>query len=318
MIFINDNLKIATFGNTHDKEVGVMIEGFPIDFEIDFDRVNEMLERRRPGFSDLSSQRKEEDIPKISSGIENGKTTGDLIRVCFDNQDVKDKDDKDYVPRPGHGDFTYFKNTGSFLKGATSARSTVGIVFAGAICKQYLAEKGIFINAKLLYPSEEEIRKVATEGDSLGGLVECTILGLPAGFGNPYGSKLESQISSCVFNIPGIKALEFGKGFESLKYKGSELNDPFIVDNGSVRTETNNCGGVLGGMATGSPVVFRAVFKPTPSVAKPQNTVNLMTLEPVVLKTESRNDPCIALRGAVVLEAAAAIAITNICLSSVY
>lgn len=319
MIFINDKIKIATFGSTHDKEVGVMIDGFPIDFNVDMDDVETMLKRRRPGSSEMVSQRKEEDHPIITSGIVNGRTTGDTIRVVFENKDVKNsEEDKDYIPRPGHGDFTYFKNTGKFLKGATSARTTVGLVFAGSLAKQYLAERGIFVNARLIAPSEEEIKEAMKDGDSVGGLVECNILGLSAGFGNPYGAKLESVISSCVFNIPGIKGLEFGCGFESLKYRGSDLNDAFVVNDGVVRTETNNCGGLLGGMATGSPVVFRVVFKPTPTIKKEQRTVNLMTLEPVTLVSESRNDPCIAIRGAAVVEAAAAIAILDICINSVY
>ena len=319
MIFINDKIKIATFGSTHDKEVGVMIDGFPIDFNVDMDDVESMLKRRRPGSSEMVSQRKEEDHPIITSGIVNGRTTGDTIRVVFENKDVKNsEEDKDYIPRPGHGDFTYFKNTGKFLKGATSARTTVGLVFAGSLAKQYLAERGIFVNARLIAPSEEEIKEAMKDGDSVGGLVECNILGLSAGFGNPYGAKLESVISSCVFNIPGIKGLEFGCGFESLKYRGSDLNDAFVVNDGVVRTETNNCGGLLGGMATGSPVVFRVVFKPTPTIKKEQRTVNLMTLEPVTLVSESRNDPCIAIRGAAVVEAAAAIAILDICINSVY
>ncbi len=319
MIFINDKIKVATFGNTHEKEVGVIIEGFPIDFEVDFDDVQRMLDRRRPGSSEIVSQRNEEDVPNVTSGISNNKTTGDIIRVVFENKDIKNSNqDKDYVPRPGHGDFTYFKNTGKFLKGATSARSTVGLVFAGSLAKQYLAKRGIFVSTKLLGPSEEEIKEAMKEGDSIGGLVECNIIGLEAGFGNPYGAKLESVISSCVFNIPGIKGLEFGTGFESLKYKGSELNDAFIVDSGKVRTETNNCGGVLGGLATGSPVVFRTAFKPAASIKKPQKSVNLMTLETVSVISENRNDPCIAVRGAVVVEAAAAIAILDICLNTDY
>ena len=319
MIFINDKIKIATFGGTHEKEVGVMIEGFPIDFEVDFDDVQTMLDRRRPGSSEIVSQRNEDDIPNVTSGIVNGKTNGDIIRVVFENKDVKNlEDDKDYVPRPGHGDFTYFKNTGKFLKGATSARSTVGLVFAGSLAKQYLAKRGIFVNAKMLRPSEEEIKEVMKDGDSIGGLVECNIIGLEAGFGNPYGAKLESVISSCVFNIPGIKGLEFGSGFESLKYKGSEFNDAFIAENGKVRTETNNCGGILGGMATGSPVVFRTAFKPAASIKKAQKSVNLMTLEPATVVSETRNDPCIAIRGTAVVEAPAAIAILDICLSTDY
>lgn len=323
MIFINRNLKLNTFGGTHDKSVGGLLMGFPAGFKIDMSDITDMLERRRPGSSDITSARNEADIPIIESGMMAASeapdeyiTTGDPIKISFENSDVKDtSSDEDYIPRPGHGDFTYYKNTGKFIKGASSARSTAPVVFAGALCKSYLASKGIFVSARRISPSDEQIKAVMKEGDSIGGIVECTVLGLPAGFGNPFAEKIESSIAACVFNIPGIKGLEFGLGFELADMKGSEANDPFVIDQqGNIRTESNNCGGVLGGMASGNPLVFRAVFKPTPTISKEQRTVNLKSGEAVILKSESRNDPCIAVRGSVVVEAAAAIALADICL----
>lgn len=343
MIFINNSLKINTFGGTHEDCTGAMIMGLPAGLSFDMDQVQDFLDRRRPGTGSLVSPRSESDEPIITSGMVSGDeahgphdfhgsqdsqdyhdpqvsrtltTNGDPIRVIFKNNDIKNADaDEDFVPRPGHGDFTYYKNTGKFQKGATSARATVGIAFAGALCKQYLSEKGIFISARRLSPDDSEIEKAKTSKDSIGGIVECTIHGLAAGFGNPFDAKIESSIAACIFNIPGVRGLEFGLGFEAAKLHGSEFNDPFILENSrEVRTATNNCGGILGGMATGSPVVFRVAFKPTPSIAKEQQTVNLKTLAAVTIKSENRNDPCIAVRGTAVVEAAAAIAITDICL----
>jgi len=316
MIYIDSKIKVASFGNTHDEEVGALIMGFPEDFEIDMDDVKDFLERRRPGSSDLVSQRNEADEPIITEGIKDGKTTGDAIRVVFKNADVKGKEkDSDYIPRPGHGDITYYWNTGEFLKGATSARSTVGLTFAGALAKQFLSERGIFVNAKLVSPDEKEIKKAAKEGDSIGGIVEGNIIGLPKGFGNPYSEKIESRLARVLFNLPGVKGVDFGLGFELSNMKGSEANDEFYIDDGGeVRTKTNNCGGILGGMATGNTVVFHAFFKPTPSIAKEQKSVNLQTNEEVSVKSEGRNDPCIAVRGAAVVEAAAALAIMDMVL----
>ena len=317
MIFINSKLKISTFGGTHEKEVGALIDGFPIDFNVDMESLQAMLDRRKPG-GELVSQRKEDDVPNITSGIANSRTTGDMIRVVFENKDIDSKDDNDNLPRPGHGDFTYYFNTGKFDKGATSARSTVGIVFAGAMCKQFLAEKGIFVNAKLESPSDDEIKKAALEGDSIGGIVSCSVLGLPVGFGSPYAEKIESKIASCIFNIPGVKGLEFGLGFELAKMRGSEANDQFTTDNYKIRTNTNNCGGLLGGMATGSELYFNVAFKPTPSIAIEQDTVNVVTGQKEKIKSLGKNDPCIAKRGSVVVEAAAAIALTDIVLCLAY
>ncbi len=322
MIFINSNLKINTFGGTHEKEIGGLIMGFPTGVSFEMDDIFELLERRRPAGLEITTKRDEPDLPIVTSGLakldETGQmiTNGDPIRVVFENKDVKDaENDEDFIPRPGHGDYTYYKNTGKFLKGATSARSTAPVVFAGALCKEYLKGRGIFVSARMTSPEKDEIKKAQAEGDSIGGIVSCTIIGLPAGFGNPFAEKVESTISACIFNIPGVKGLEFGRGFELEGMFGSEANDEFYFDdNGEVRTKTNNCGGLLGGMASGSPVEFSVAFKPTPSIKKEQNTVNLKTGENVTIKCENRSDPCIAVRGAAVVEAAACIALTDICM----
>ena len=313
MIFINNNLKINTFGFTHGPFVGVEIIGFPKDIEIDLDEICEMLSRRRGGASGLVTERAESDIPQIESGIAGGRTTGCPIRVSFKNEDIKNAESgDDFIPRPGHGDFTYYFNTGEFVKGATSARKTVGIVFAGALCKQYLRDRGVFINAKKIAPSDAEILAAKSDGDSAGGAAECNIMGLWAGFGNPDKEKLESTIASCVFNIPGVRALEFGEGFNSAKMRGSEFNDPIGLGKGGTPCVLgNNCGGILGGLATGGLINFKVYFKPTPTIKKPQQSVNLKTGEIVTLISENRSDPCIAIRGAVVAESAACIAIMD-------
>lgn len=322
MIFIDSKIKINSFGGTHEKEVGGLIMGLPEGLELEMDDIQGLLERRRPGSIDISTKRDEPDLPRIDSGIEkldeNGliRLTGEPIRVVFENKDVKNAEaDGDFIPRPGHGDFTYYKNTGEFKKGATSARLSLPVVFAGAICKEYLKTKGIFVSARMISPSKEEIKAVMAEGDSIGGLVSCTVLGLPAGFGNPFAQKLESSIASCIFNIPGVKGLEFGLGFELADMRGSEANDAFGIDEkGEVRTDTNNCGGLLGGMASGAALELNVAFKPTPSIAKEQKTVNLKSMQEVTIKSESRNDPCIAVRGTAVVEAATSIALTDVCL----
>ncbi len=318
MIFINDFLKIKCFGGTHEKEVGAEIEGFPAGLELDMDDILEQLERRRPSSCALVSQRKEDDLPIITSGIKNGVTSGEIIRVSFENRDLKDAAfDSDFIPRPGHGDYSHYKNSGRFIKGASSARSTVAVVFAGALCRQLLSEKGIFISSCLLYPDEKRIEEAMLDGDSVGALVSARVHGLYAGFGNPEEGRLESVISSCIFNIPGVKALEFGMGIEAAFMKGSEFNDAFVTDGkGGATIATNRCGGLLGGLACGTPLELKVSFKPTPSIHKEQQSVDLKSGESVKLKLNGRYDPCIGLRGRVVLEAAIAIALSDVILSN--
>jgi len=263
----------------------------------------------------------------------------------------QDYNSKEFMLRPGHADFTgyiRYKGFNDFRGGGHfSGRLTAPLVFAGAICKQILERKGIEIGSHIssienisdklfdpvyLKPSllktlsssrfpvinsnsrkkmEEKILEIKTQGDSVGGIVECAIIGVPAGIGDPIFSSIESKISSLVFGIPGVKGIEFGKGFESSKMKGSENNDEFIFKNEKVQTLTNNHGGILGGISSGMPIIFKTAFKPTPSIAMTQKTVNLKSSLPCELNTKGRHDPCIAVRAAPAVEAAAAISILD-------
>lgn len=257
------------------------------------------------------------------------------------------------APRPGHADYTaplrYGKDTDLRGGGHLSGRLTAPLCVAGGIAKQLLARRGIYAGAHLasaggardlpfpLYPSKElfdlvasrrppvidedrgrdiasEIKKAAAEGDSVGGTVECAVTGLPAGLGSPLFCGIENRIASAVFGIPAVKGIEFGSGFAGSALRGSENNDPFSVRDGAVVTDTNNCGGILGGITTGMPVVFRAAFKPTPSISKPQKTVDLSTMTETEISVGGRHDPCVALRAVPAVEAAAAAVILDIIL----
>lgn len=318
MIFIDDILKIKTFGGAHEKESGVVISGFPSGIDIDRAAVQAMLDRRRPGTGRLVSQRQEDDIPVITGGIKDCRTTGKAIRAVFENKDLKDAEgDDDFIPRPGHGDYTHYMNTGSFVKGASSARYTVGVVFAGALCSILLETKGIRISSELLFPSEEQIDRIRIEGDSIGGLVSVRVQGLKTGFGAPEGGKLESIISACIFNIPGVRALSFGTGSKAAFMKGSEFNDAFGKDkDGKIITLSNRSGGVAGGLATGADLELEVSFRPTPTIHKEQQSVDLKSGELVSFRSDKRYDPCIALRGRVALEAAVAVALADVILKN--
>ena len=321
MNYYENNLKIELFGESHGSEVGVTVYGLPQGFVPDMDYVQDMLDRRKAGAFGTTA-RVEEDRPQIESGLSESGAVCGPVRAVFPNRNTDSTPYRAPIPRPGHGDYPYFAKTGRFVPGgATSARKTVGLVFAGALCKQYLAERGVYISAQLkkignIDASDKEsvkkyLSRLMAEGDSCGGVIECTIHGLPAGFGPVNESKLEARIASCVFGLPAVKGLEFGAGFAAARMQGSENNDPFYPDGDKLRTRTNNAGGVLGGMASGMPVVFSAAFKPTPSIAKEQDSVNVETWEAVKLKLSGRHDTCVALRAPVIVESAAAIAIAD-------
>ena len=319
MIYLEDNLKIEITGESHSPEICVRIEGLPKGFEPDLEMAEDMLARRRAGKLG-TTPRVEEDKPEI-------KIEGDAICAAFKNKNVDSSPyEGDLIPRPGHGDYPYMAVHGKTIPGGpSSARKTVGLVFAGALCKQLLAERGIYINAKVLAiggvdaENKEEVEKLLAcckeNKDSVGGLVGCTVYGLPVGFGPQNGSKLESGIAKCVFNLPAVKGLEFGSGFAAASMFGSENNDPFYFnERGEVKMQTNNAGGVLGGKACGAPLQFTVAIKPVPSVGKEQQSVNLTTRQNVTIALGGRHDICAALRAPSLVESAAAIAIANIIL----
>lgn len=347
------NLKITLFGESHGEQVGAVVDGIAPGLKIDFDQLQIMLNRRKPGQGALTTQRSESDIPQIVSGVVEGVTTGTPICALFQNKDTKSKDYSLYkeVARPGHTDFVANERYNGFQDvrggGHFSARITAGLVFAGALAKQQLEQEGILIcshiarvgsiedkdfplhlnseqirtlqnskfpllDTKIQALMEAEILSAKEQGDSVGGQIGCMVLGLPAGLGDPFFDSVESVISHLVFSIPAVKAIEFGTGVKSAQMLGSTHNPSLRIENGDVVETTNHNGGILGGITNGMPLVFKATFKPTPSIAKEQQTVNFQTKEEVNLKIKGRHDPCVALRAAPVVEAAAAIAVLDI------
>ena len=310
--------RITISGESHGPGIGIAIDGCPAGILLSPEDFKEDLERRKPGAKGTTARR-EPDIPQLKSGILNGKTTGDQIRIFFENQDTRSSDYEKIsdTPRPGHADFVAnikYKGQHDYRGGGQfSGRMTVAIVAAGAIAKKIIAPAKA--EAKLLEAGgskdiENAVEAAIREGDSVGGIIECRVNGLPIGLGEPFFDSAESMISHMIFSIPAIKGIEFGAGFKCASMKGSECNDEIIDRQG--RTATNNAGGINGGITNGNELVFRVAVKPTPSISKPQKTVDLKTGKQVELRIEGRHDACIALRVPVIIEAAAAIALADL------
>lgn len=338
-----ENIRITIFGQSHSLAVGVTIEGLPAGEELDRDALRRFLSRRAPGQNAWSTARREADEPEFVSGLSGNVTCGAPITALIRNTDTRSKDYSllARLPRPGHADYTAFVKYGEHRDyaggGHFSGRLTAPLCLAGGICLQLLAREGIGVISRIaqigpVYDRGElrastaekdfpvvddakggEMRAVIAaakaEGDSVGGVVECAVLGLPAGLGDPMFDGMENRIARIVFGIPAVKGLEFGAGFGLAALRGSEANDAFTVRGGRIVTETNRCGGILGGITDGMPLVFRAAFKPTPSIAKEQRSVDLETLEEKTIVIEGRHDPCIVPRAVPAVEAAAAIAV---------
>jgi chorismate synthase len=283
------------------------------------------MARRAPGKSDLSTARKEADQPEILSGVFEGKTTGAPLCAVIRNGDVRSAEYETmaFCPRPGHGDYAAFVAGGGCNDyrggGHCSGRLTAPLVFAGAIAKQILREKGVDIAARISMvggvadPTAEQLEQVIlaakNEGDSVGGTIACAVTGLPAGFGAPdIDCNVEGIFARHLFAVPAVKGIAFGAGFGFASMRGSEANDPFYMDGGAVKTRTNHAGGINGGITNGMPVTFEVAIRPTPSIPREQDTVDLRTGENVKLTVRGRHDPCILPRAVVVIEAAAALA----------
>ncbi|MBU0532817.1 chorismate synthase [Candidatus Micrarchaeota archaeon] len=302
--------RVSIFGESHGDGVGIVIDGCPAGLDISKDDFAKDLERRKGG-SRNTTARKEADIPMIKSGVFNGKSTGAPIMIFFENKEV---DSSDYeriknTPRPGHADLVAmqkFKGFNDYRGGGHfSGRLTVALVAAGVIAKKIL--NNVKIKAELMGQEIEEL-----EGDSIGGIVECIVTGLPVGLGEPFFDSAESLLSHAAFSIPAIKGIEFGAGFACAKMRGSEFSDEIIDIKGT--TKTNNAGGINGGITNGNELVFRVAVKPASSINKPMNTVDVKTKEQVSLETRGRHDACIALRVPVVLEAITAIVLADLML----
>ena len=344
-----NKLKISIFGQSHGEAIGVVVDGFPAGFKIDGDALAAFLARRAPGGT-FSTPRNEADAFRFISGVVDGVTCGAPICAVIENTNTRSGDYasiKD-CPRPAHADFTarvkYGESADFAGGGHFSGRLTAPLCIAGGLCLQYLQNRGIYVGAHIssvgniedrrfrdmplspdillrdsfpVYDEEAKanmqslILEAKAEGDSVGGTVECAVLGLPCGIGEPMFDGLENNISKAVFGIPAIKGIEFGSGFDGTRLKGSENNDGFKYENGSIVTDGNNHGGILGGISSGMPLLFRVAIKPTPSIAKKQHTVNIKLGEDATISIQGRHDPCIVLRAVPCVEAACAIAICD-------
>ena len=300
--------KLTTFGESHGTAIGGVIDGCPSQLKLDFDFIASELLRRKTDQSATASQRKEPDRIEWLSGLLDGVTLGTPIAFLVRNEDCKPEDYealKD-VYRPSHADFTYEQKYG--LRdwrggGRASARTTLPMVVAGAIAKQILKEKNIEITAETISVGDVELAR--KEGDTVGGIVECRIMGVPAGLGEPVFGKFSAELAQAMFSLPAVKGFEIGDGFDLSRMKGSEANDIFINMNGKITTATNHSGGIQGGITNGNDVVFRVAFKPIPSISRPQQTVNRAG-EPCEIAIEGRHDVCALPRALVLVEAMAA------------
>jgi chorismate synthase len=310
--------RVAILGESHGSVVGIVIDGVPAGLPLKFDDFIADLCRRKSGAKG-TTPRKEADLPRISTGVFNDFTTGAPLTILFDNTNTQSKDYTKLreTPRPGHADFVATKKYGGFEDyrggGHFSGRLTTGLVAAGVIAKKLL--KNISVEAKLIEAGgmtdiETTIVKAVTEGDSIGGIVECRVNGLPIGLGEPFFDSVEAVLSHMVFSIPAIKGIEFGSGFDAAKMNGSKHNDNIVSMDG--KTSTNYAGGINGGITNGNELIFRVAVKPTSSISKKQMTINVKTGKIDELEVQGRHDTCIALRVPVVLEAATAIVLTDL------
>ena len=313
-------MEYTLFGESHGPAVGVLLQNVPAGLPVDDQLIQADLLRRRAS-GDLSTGRHEADEVEFLSGVFQGKTTGDALVAVLRNRDVRSGDYaalKD-TPRPGHADYTAFVRASGHNDyrggGRFSGRLTAPLTVAGSLAKTYLQTQGITVNARIV--DEEALRQRAAEareaGDSVGGRIRCTVTGVPAGLGGPdWRDTVESEISRHVFAVPAVKAIGFGDGEGFAALRGSEANDAFYTDGASVYTKTNRTGGINGGVTNGMDVVFDVTFRPTPSIAKEQRTVDLTTMTETTISVPGRHDTCIALRAAPAVESAAALAVCQL------
>ena len=314
--------RFTIFGQSHAPAIGVTMEGLPSGFEIDMETLSAFMARRAPG-GKYSTARQEADAPEFVAGLAAGKTCGAPVTAIIRNKDSRSSDYEymRYLPRPGHADYTAMVKYGFDRDhsggGQFSGRLTAPLCIAGGIALQLLEKMGISVSARIESIGGERdenkmfelIDKVRAEGDSVGGVIACTVAGLPAGLGEPMFGGMENRIAQAVFGIPAVKGIEFGAGFSAAAMRGSECNDPFVMENGKIITQGNNHGGILGGISSGMPITFRVAIKPTPSIAKPQRTVDMTNGEEATLQIRGRHDPCIVPRALPCVEAAAAAAV---------
>lgn len=346
-----EKIKISIFGESHGAAIGVVIDGVPAGEKLDMDRILADMKRRAPGGAKGATARKEPDLPEILSGVKDGIATGSPICAVIRNTDQRSRDYGDilYTPRPSHADFAaYFKYGGAAdMRGGGhfSGRLTAPIVFAGSVARGILANRGVTVGAHVAsvggaaderfdllnvsaaqlnelnvqpFPviSAEAKEKMQAEienvgADSVGATVECAAVGLPVGLGEPMFGGVEGKVASLLFGVPAVKGIEFGAGFEMSAGRGSEFNDQMTIKNGEPAFLSNNCGGILGGITSGAPLVLRVAFKPTPSISLPQQTFDVRSMTPREITIKGRHDRCIGVRGAVVVECALCLALAD-------
>lgn len=348
-----NKIKLTVFGESHSEAMGVVIDNLPAGVKLDMAEIEREMARRAPNSGEFSTPRKEGDKVEIVSGYFDDKTTGTPLCGIIRNTNTKSSDYSQLksVFRPGHSDYGYYLKSGGNNDyrggGHSSGRLTATLVFAGAVCKQLLRQKGVEIGAHILSikdiedkplgveinPAElsaltyktfplideslfdkmrETILSAREDGDSVGGVIECAAVGLKGGIGEPFFDSIESHVASLLFSVPAVKGVQFGKGYDLTKMYGSEANDPFRYEGDKVITSTNNNGGILGGLSTGMPIVFNVAIKPTPSIFKQQNTIDVAAKENTVLSLKGRHDSCIVVRAVPVIEAVCAIALYDL------
>jgi len=349
-------LRVSVFGQSHGEAIGVLAEGFPVGEEVDLERLQRFMDRRRGASAPGSTPRREDDRPRFISGLYNGKTCGAPLCAVIENTNADSSAYKGFedTPRPGHADYTAAVKYSGFADmrggGHFSGRLTAPLCAAGGVAKQILERRNIYIGAHIasvgavrdesfpLFPARDElyapgeklmpvindeagaemqraIEAARADGDSVGGSIECAVIGLPAGVGEPMFETIEGALAYALFGIPAVKGVEFGSGFRAAELRGSENNDGFAFsEDGRVVSASNNSGGVLGGISTGMPLVFRVALKPTPSIGKQQDTVSLGSRENRTISISGRHDACIVPRAVPVVEAAAALVMLDLLL----
>ena len=347
------NMEITLFGESHGEAIGIVIGNLPAGVRLDQEFIEKEMKRRAPGQNKMSTPRKEKDTIHIMSGIQDQITTGAPLCAMIYNQDTYSKDYSilKEVMRPGHSDYPAYKKYHGFNDvrggGHFSGRLTAAIVFAGAVAKLILKEKGIMVGGHILsikdvqddrfpvnvdetyleellkqqYPTirsgvfaqmQDVIESARLQQDSVGGMIECAIVNVPSGIGNPFFDSIESHLSPLLFSIPAVKSVGFGLGEEITRLYGHEANDSYYFQGNQILTKTNNNGGITGGISNGMPIVFHVGIKPTPSISQKQQTINIKTRENVELELKGRHDPCIVPRAVVVVEAMAAIGLLDL------
>ena len=345
-----NNLSVKIFGGSHEKNIGVEIEGIPVGTKIDLEKLRAFTDRRKSGKYAFSTPRKEADEAIFESGIDSENTVTGKIRAVIENTDIRPSDyGYSVTPRPSHADYVSVKKYGQAFSGggAFSGRMTAPMCIAGGIAKQILAKNGIQVlayisemagiecytynngipNADIIsachdsrFPVigedklgilQESLTEFARRGDTVGGIIECIVFNPPIGLGGPLEDNLEGRLASALFSIPAVKAVESGLGRDVARLGGLKANDPFEIRDGRVVTSTNNAGGINGGISNGMPITLRVSFRPTPSVAAPQRTVNLETMENVTLEIKGRHDIAFLPRAVPVVESQVALVILD-------